>query len=195
MRRTLVEQLIKLDDDDTYFLTADVGYGVLEPLKEKMGHRFINVGIAEQSMIGIASGLALSGKKVYTYTMCAFYLRALEQIKLDLCYQGANVTMIGVGTGYDYGHLGTTHFALEDAEIIGLLRNIAVATPKDKEQLIEILQANKFVRPTYIRISRFAENGESGGMVNTEYYPKEGGSREYFLNATNEDKKSETKKL
>ena len=72
MRTKIVDTLLQIVDNDTYFLTADVGFGVLEPLREKMGDRFINVGLAEQSMIGVAAGLALSGKKVFTYTMCAF---------------------------------------------------------------------------------------------------------------------------
>ena len=96
MRKALVKKLIELDNKNTYFLTADVGFGVLESLQKKMGDRFINVGLAEQSMIGIAAGLALSNKRVYTYTMNSFYLRCVEQIRNDLCYQGLPVTMIGV---------------------------------------------------------------------------------------------------
>lgn len=181
MRNTLIKYLLKHDDKDTYFLTADVGYGVLEPLQKKMKERFINVGIAEQSMISIASGLALAGKKVYTYTMCAFYLRCLEQIKLDLCYQGANVTMIGVGIDYDYEHLGTTHFATEDFQIISHLRNIETYTIFQKEDLTELL-ASKQERPRYIRLSRFGEvKREMDKQANTNKYHKTGGTKDYFL--------------
>lgn len=177
MRRTLVEQLGKIVTKDSYFLTADVGFGVLEPLQKKMKKRFINVGIAEQSMIGIAAGLALSGKTVYTYTMCCFYLRALEQIKLDLCYQDVPVTMIGVGVGFDYEYLGTTHFAIDDARIVGALRNIEVLTPKTKDELIEILKKPTII-PRYIRISRFDKNMEFD--VKMDKYPKEGGDLNYY---------------
>lgn len=177
MRRKLVEQLIKQDDENTYFLTADVGYGVLDPLKEKMGDRFINVGIAEPTMISMAAGLALSGKKVYTYTMCAFYLRAIEQIRNDLCYQDLPVTMIGVGTGFDYEYHGTTHFATEDDDIIARLRNISVFTPKNKTGLVKFLK-QETTKPRYIRISRFDENKDFEYELET--YPKEGGSLSYF---------------
>jgi len=161
-----------------YFLTADVGYGVLEPLQKKMGDRFINVGIAEQSMISIASGLALAGKEVYTFTMCAFYLKCIEAIKLDLCYQDVPVTMIGVGVGVEYEYLGTTHFALADDKIMEQLLNIDVMTAYDKDQLKEILK-HKAKRPRYIRISRFDEVRESSDITFREY-PECGGNLNYF---------------
>lgn len=186
MRKALVEQLIKQDDKNTYFLTADVGFNCLEPLQEKMGNRFINVGIAEQAMVSIASGLALAGKKVYTYTMCAFYLRALEQIRNDVCYQDVPVTLIGVGTSYDYAHLGTTHFALEDQYIVSSLRNIVVATPKNVEEMLRTIKTRKNPKmPMYLRLSRFDDSKESSAgieIVNKKKYPHEGGSPEYFVN-------------
>lgn len=187
MRKTLVEQLIKQDDKDTYFLTADVGYGVLEPLREVMGDRFINVGLAEQAMIGIASGLALSGKKVYTYTMSAFLLRCIEHIRNDVCYQDVPVTIIGVGTGFDYGFLGTTHFAHEDQDIIGRLSNIEVITPKSKEELIEVIKKTKTAKtPQYIRV------GYDYSNVRMDKYDKSGGNPDYFIkkyNVNNSSKK------
>jgi transketolase len=181
MRSKVVDTLLQIVDDNTYFLTADVGFGVLEPLKEKLGERFINVGLAEQSMLGIASGLALSGKRVYTYTMCAFYLRAFEQIKLDLCYQNVPVTMIGVGTQFDYSYLGNTHFAFDDDQAINSLLNIDVFTPKTQQQLDMILRL-PVDRPLYIRVGGYEENLDCEIDWNklTEY-PKEGGSREYFI--------------
>jgi len=157
MRKTLIDYLLKTDHSDRWFLTADVGFGLLEPLEEMMGDRFINVGIAEQSMVGIAAGLALSGKEVWTYTMCTFYLRALEQIRNDICYQGVPVRMIGVGIEYDYEHLGTTHFAIDDFDIMSGLRNIDIVTPNDTIELNQVLH-EKNSGPQYIRISRFHEN-------------------------------------
>ncbi len=190
MRKTLVQKLIELDDENTYFLTADVGFGVLEPLRDKMGDRFINVGLAEQSMIGIAAGLALSGKKVYTYTMCAFYLRALEQIRNDICYQDLPVTMIGVGTGYDYEYLGTTHFALEDEEIIGSLRNIEIGTPNNTEQLKDILSELP-ERPRYLRLTKSDKTGQpdspTSWIIKNDKYPHFGASKDYFLALENAD--------
>ena len=182
MRRTVTKTLLEILDKDTYFLTADVGFGVLEPLQKKMKDNFINVGVAEQSMIGIASGLALSGKKVFTYTMCSFYLRALEQIKLDLCYQDVPVTMIGCGTQFDYEELGTTHFALEDEVIMNALYNIDVYTPKTKGELVKLLK-EETKRPRYIRIGRFDKNNDFEiDKKQLKKYPKEGGKLNYFKN-------------
>jgi transketolase len=182
MRQKIVDTLLQIVDKDTYFLTADVGFGVLEPLKEKMGDNFINVGLAEQSMIGIASGLALSGKKVYTYTMCSFYLRALEQIKLDLCYQNVPVTMLAIGTQFDYSNLGTTHFAFDDDKVIKQLLNIDVFTPKDQKQLDMILRL-PVTRPLYLRAGGYEENLDVElDWDKLKEYPKEGGSRQYFIN-------------
>lgn len=177
MRRTLVEQLIKQDDENTYFLTAGVGYGVLEPLQKKMGKRFIDVGIAEPSMISIAAGLGLAGKKVYTFTMCCFYLRCIEQIRNDLCYQDIPVTMLGVGVDFEYEYHGVTHFATEDDKIIGSLKNMEVWTPKTKIELRNLIKipADK---PQYIRISRFDEDKSFDYTI--DKYPKEGGTLDYF---------------
>ena len=191
MRKALVKKLIELDDEKTYFLTADVGFNVLEPLQEKMGDRFINVGLCEQSMIGIASGLALSGMKVYTYTMNSFYLRALEQIRNDLCYQDIPVTLIGVGLGYEYEQLGTTHFALEDERIISSLRNIEVVTPNNIDQLNSILDQSPS-RPRYLRLTKSnktdCENSPPRWFINKRKYPHCGGSKDYFLKLENGNK-------
>jgi len=177
MRRTLVDFLIQNDTKDTYFLTADVGFGCLEPLQKMMKDRFINVGIAEPSMISIAAGLALSGKRVYTYTMCAFYLRCIEQIKLDLCHQNLPVTMIGVGTDFDYEQHGVSHFGIEDGVIMDHLYNISVFTPKTKGELTTVLNLKK-ENPTYIRVGRFDKNNDFS--INMNKYPKEGGNLAYF---------------
>jgi len=187
MRTKIVDTLLKINDDNTYFLTADVGYNVLEPLKEKMGNRFINVGLAEQSMVGIASGLALAGKKVFTYTMCAFYLRAFEQIKLDLCYQNSPVTMIGVGTNFDYAYLGSTHFAFDDDKAIGQLLNIDIYTPETQEELDKLLRETP-TRPRYIRVGGYKENPEIEiDLDKLKEYPKTGGSKEYFIKKYGKD--------
>ena len=186
MRKALVKKLIELDNEDTYFLTADVGFGVLEPLQKKMGDRFINVGLAEQSMIGIAAGLALSGKTVYTYTMCSFYLRCIEQIRDNLCYQDLPVTMIGVGVGFDYEYLGTTHFALEDEDIMASLRNIEVVTPNNIQQLFAILE-QRAGKPRYLRLAKTEsiQDKPPRWIMNNQKYPHVGGSKEYFLNLEN----------
>jgi len=180
MRRTLINQLIKQDDENTYFLTADVGFGLLEPLQEVMGDRLINIGIAESSMINIAAGLALSGKKVYTYTMCCFYLKCVEEIKLDLCVMDLPVTVIGVGTGFDYEQHGVSHFAIEDEQIMNSLLNIDVVTPDTKEDLIAEVK-KEVTRPKYLRVGRFGENREFETNLHIkDKYPTEGGHVDYY---------------
>jgi len=172
MRNTLVKHIKKKATKDTYFLTADLGFGVLEPLQKKLQNRFINVGIAEQAMIGVASGLALSGKEVYTFTIAAFYLRCLEQIKLDLCYQNAPVTMIGTGHDEEYTELGTSHYSNEVPAILEQLSNIEVHQVYTKRGLDALLSipADK---PRYIQISRFGEvEGTNKHIVDTNEYLK-----------------------
>ena len=97
IKKTFFDNLIKELGENDYFLTADLGYGVFDDIKKKLGKRFINVGVAEQTMIDLAAGLALSGKRVFTYTISPFYLKALEQIKLDIWGQKLwdKVIMIG----------------------------------------------------------------------------------------------------
>lgn len=155
MRQQFLTQLNGVLDPKTdYFLTADVGFGHLEKIQEKMGSHFINVGIREQGMISIASGIALSGYRVFTYTMCSFYLRALEQIRNDIKYHNANVKMIGVGIEKEYGDLGFTHWALEDALIIKGL-GIPVDTVEDREGLSMALGAMQDKNPHYFRVAKY----------------------------------------
>lgn len=180
MRQALVETLIKKDSSKAYFLTGDLGYNVLEPLKNKMKGRFINVGIAEQSMIGIASGLALSGKEVYTYTITPFYLRAFEQIRLDLCYQDVPVTMIGTGSDFDYSYLGTSHFAFDVKKCFEGLLNLDMYIPKNIKGLNKLL-SKKAKRPRLIIVGGYTENNDFEIDYNKlTKYPHEGGSRDYF---------------
>lgn len=153
MRKRFLKKLLKQVNEDDYFLTADVGYGQLEPFQEKLGDRFINVGIREQAMVGIATGIALSKHRVFTYTMCSFYLRALEQIRNDVYYHNANVKMIGVGIDRDYKQLGFTHWAEYDDKIVEMI-GIPVITVQDQETMNTALEKIKDNGPLYIRVKR-----------------------------------------
>ncbi len=94
--------------------------------------RYLNVGVAEQNMAGIAAGIALSGKTVFIYSIGNFpTLRCLEQLRNDVCYHGADVKVVAVGAGYAYGSQGYTHHALEDAGIMSMLPGIEVLVPCD----------------------------------------------------------------
>ncbi|MBD3387528.1 MAG: hypothetical protein GF416_00750 [Candidatus Altiarchaeales archaeon] len=161
MRDAFIDSLIGLaeEDDRIHLITADFGYSVLEKFQEKFPERFLNVGIAEQNMIGFATGLALMGKNAYVYTQIPFLtLRCLDQVRNDLCYQGVGVKMIGLGSGYCYGTLGVTHHAIEDIGILRSLPNIVIISPGDPIETEKAVTATKDSdQPVYIRIARRGE--------------------------------------
>lgn len=130
IKKTFFDNLIKELGENDYFLTADLGYGVFDDIKRKLGKRFINVGVAEQTMIDLAAGLALSGKRVFTYTISPFYLKALEQIKLDIWGQKLWDKVIMIGGGNDkftYDNFGLSHYLLkEDIEIFSKYAKVLV---------------------------------------------------------------------
>ena len=123
-------------------------------MEKEFPTRFINVGVAEQNMIGIASGLAMSGKKVYIYSIIPFLLmRCYEQIRNDVCYHDLDVTLLGIGAGLTYGILSSTHFALEDIAILRPLPNMNIFSPVDEiEAVLGMRYLSKFQHPVYIRI-------------------------------------------
>jgi len=161
MRNTFVNTLIELakQDKDVVLLTGDLGYGVLNSFWEKFPEQFVNVGIAEQNMLGIAAGLALNGKKAYVYSIGNFpTLRAIEFIRNDVCYHNANVKIICVGGGFAYGSAGMSHHAIEDIAIMRAIPNMIVSTPCDPLE-VEILtkETYKIQSPCYIRLGKGGE--------------------------------------
>src|SRR3989338_7258901 len=144
---------------DSYFLTGDLGFSVLENLQKEFPTRVINMGVAEQNMIGVASGLALSGKKVFVYSIIPFVtMRCYEQIRDDACYHNLNIKIIGVGSGLSYGVLGSTHFALEDIGIMRCLPNMTVISPADPVEA-ELATKKIFIHPgpVYLRLGKKGE--------------------------------------
>ena len=134
MRNTVVNTLIDLGkkDRDITLITGDLGFGVLKPYWEALPDQFINAGIAEQNMTGVAAGMAVEGKKVFTYSIGNFpTLRCLEQIRNDCAYHEANVNVICVGGGYVYGALGMSHHATEDIAALRALPGVSVICPGD----------------------------------------------------------------
>ena len=132
MRNAFLAALTTLaeKDKDIILLTADLGYGVFEEFESKFPNQYFNVGVAEQNMTGIASGLSLEGKKVVTYSIGNFpTLRCLEQIRNDACYHDANIVVVASGGGFSYGSLGMSHHATEDLAILRALPNISVVAP------------------------------------------------------------------
>ena len=129
-------------DKDIVLLTADLGYGVFEEFESRFLGQYFNVGVAEQNMTGVASGLSLEGKKVVTYSIGNFpTLRCLEQIRNDACYHDANITIVASGGGFSYGSLGMSHHATEDLAILRSLPNIAVVAPCTANEAGEAITA------------------------------------------------------
>lgn len=140
MRDVFIERLTaKMGEDGTiFFLSADFGSPALDKLRELYPDRFINVGIAEQNLINVATGLALEGFKVYAYAIAPFItMRCFEQIRVNLAIlsqiRPMCVTIIGVGAGFSYDMSGPTHHCLEDLSIMGTLPNMTVFSPSDWE--------------------------------------------------------------
>ena len=138
MRDVLIEAIYKKMalDERVFFLSADFGAPALDKLRKDFGDRFINVGIAEQNLVNIATGLALEDCIVYAYAIAPFLtMRAYEQIRLSLSISAqvkpVNVNLIGVGGGLSYDVAGPTHHCLEDISLMRLLPNMTVFSPSD----------------------------------------------------------------
>ncbi len=132
MRDAFAKQLYNLakKDKDVMFITGDLGYGVFESFARDFPKQYLNVGVAEQNMTGIAVGLGLEGKKVFTYSIANFAtFRCLEQIRNDAAYHNVNLTIVCSGGGFTYGPLGMSHHATEDIAVMRSIPNIKVVVP------------------------------------------------------------------
>ena len=161
MRGAFVEALSRLasEDPSVLLMTGDLGFGVLDRYREEFGEQFLNVGVAEQNLAGVAAGIALTGHHVLTYSIGNFpTLRCLEQLRNDVCYHNADVTVGTVGGGMAYGSLGPSHFALEDLAIMRVLPNMMVVAPGDPEEVRRLLpQIKARGGPSYLRLGRAGE--------------------------------------
>lgn len=132
MRDNFIKALLELakKDKDVFLITGDLGFKIFDEYIKNYKNRFLNVGVAEQNMIGIATGMALKGYKVIVYSIANFAtLRCLEQIRNDAAYHNANITIVASGGGYTYGSLGMSHHATEDISIIRSLPSVKVFVP------------------------------------------------------------------
>lgn len=158
MRDAFIAELTQLAaaDPSVMLITGDLGFGVLDNYAAQFPDQFLNAGVAEQNMTGLACGLALEGHKVYTYSIANFTtLRPLEQIRNDICYHDADVTLVSVGGGFSYGQLGMSHFATEDLAIIRSLPNIKVIAPADPwETKILTRKLAEHKGPKYLRLDK-----------------------------------------
>lgn len=169
MRTAFFRTLLDLAERDerVFLVVGDLGFGVVEPFAQKFPRQFLNAGVAEQNMTGVAAGLALSGKIVFTYSIANFpILRCLEQVRNDVCYHKANVKVVSVGGGFAYGSLGMTHHATEDLAILRSLPNITVVAPGDPAETEAATRAIvAHDGPCYLRLGRAGENAVHAGPV------------------------------
>lgn len=145
------------ENKNIVLLVADIGFKVIDNFKSVNPKQFFNVGISEQNMASIATGLALSGKKVFCYSIANFTIfRSLEQIRNGACYHNCDVNFISGGSGYSYGSLGYTHHAIEDLAMMRSLPNINVYSPCNNYEIEKITNyiCKKSNKPTYIRIDK-----------------------------------------
>ena len=161
MRSAFFDALFEAATDDRRIclVVGDLGYSVVEPFAAAFPDQFINAGVAEQNMTGLAVGMALTGKIVFTYSIANFStLRSLEQIRNDVCYHRANVKVVSVGGGLAYGTLGMTHHATEDLAIMRALPDMTVVAPGDPvEAKLATRAVIKHVGPCYLRLGRTGE--------------------------------------
>jgi transketolase len=161
MRGAFFRGLMDLAGQDSriFLLVGDLGFGVVEPFMQKFPERFLNMGVAEQNMTGVAAGIALTGKIVFTYSIANFpILRCLEQVRNDVCYHRANVKIVSIGGGYSYGALGMSHHATEDLAILRALPEMVVIAPGDPfEAEAATRAAAVYDGPCYLRLGRAGE--------------------------------------
>ena len=153
--KTLIE--LAEQDRDVLVVTGDSrGSGRLTPFGEKLPEQIVEIGIAEQNLVGVSAGLASSGKKVFAVSpACFLTARALEQIKNDVAYSDHPVKVIGISAGVSYGALGTTHHSLHDFAVLQAINNIDIIAPADNFETVQAIRAAvHHPRPIYIRFGK-----------------------------------------
>lgn len=161
MRAAFIDTLCALagEDDRIWLLCGDLGFSVLEPFASRFPDRFVNAGVAEQNMTGLAAGIAMTGGIVFTYSIANFpVLRCLEQIRNDVCYHNANVKVVAVGGGLAYGSQGYTHHGVEDLGVMRILPHMAVIAPGDPvEARLATRAMAAYEGPAYLRLGKARE--------------------------------------
>lgn len=162
MRNQFAESLYQVAcaDEKIAIIVADISpAGSMEQFRREFPERFINVGVAEQSMVGLCAGMALRGFKTYAYTIAPFTIyRPFEFVRDDVCYQNLPVTLVGMGSGLVYSALGATHHTLEDVAVMSAIPNMHVLAPCDPLELADATKFSaQFGKPLYLRIGKFGE--------------------------------------
>lgn len=160
MRKEFGKWMVEIAERDplVYLLVGDIGYKVFDKYREKFPDRFFNMGVCEQSMIGISAGMALEGLKPYVYTITPFLIeRPFEQIKLDLDEQNVNVKLIGYA---DYPKQGPTHKPLNERGLMSLLKNFSNYYPRSSEEARKYLDKSYNEKgPAFISLKMALKNG------------------------------------
>lgn len=169
MRNTFVRKMTELVrlDPGVMLLTGDLGFGTFEKFAAEFPENFINTGIAEQNMAGVAAGLALDGHRVFIYSIGNFpTLRCLEQWRNDICYHNLPVTVVVNGGGMAYGSLGMSHHATEDLSILRTLPGMQVMAPADPSELEKCFDfICRQSAPGYLRLCRGGEKILHAGLA------------------------------
>lgn len=157
MRTQFCEAMVTLaQSPDLVFLTGDLGFMALEPLRSALGNRFINAGVSEQNMVSVAAGLAKQGLDAWAYSIAPFiYARGFEQIRNDVAFHNLPVKIVGNGGGYGYGVMGPTHHAIEDYGIMLTLPHMKAFVPVFDQDLGAVIPAiGMHAGPSYLRLGR-----------------------------------------
>lgn len=171
MRNKFADALYEIGrkDERICALVADISpAGSMVNFRNEFPDRFINCGVAEQSMIGIAAGMALRGMRPFCYTIATFALfRPFEMVRVDLAYQNLPVTVIGMGAGVIYSTLGGTHHTMEDIAVASAIPNMTVLAPCDPQEMRLATQwcATESKGPVYMRLGKAGEPDLTAGAV------------------------------
>ena len=169
MRNAFADELTKLGNEDprVVMLSGDIGNRLFDKFKDKHPSRFFNCGVAEANMMGVAAGMAMNGLRPVAYTITPFVTtRCLEQIRTDVCYHEAPVTIVAVGAGLAYSGLGPTHHACEDISFLRSIPNMVVICPGDAFEVRGALRAAmQQDRPVYIRMGKKGEPVVHSGAI------------------------------
>lgn len=172
MRTALIEELVAATENgvDTFLVVGDLGFGVIEPFRERFPKRFVNAGVAEQSMVSLAAGVATQGPTVFVYSIANFpTFRALEQIRNDIFDHNLPVVIVSVGAGFGYGTLGYSHHAIEDLAIMRALRGMDIYSPANTVELTwSVSTIFERRRPSYLRLSK--DLSLFAGRLEPEYF-------------------------
>ena len=161
MRFVFVNELIKYSkkNKNTYLITSDLGYRAFEKFAKLFPKRFINVGVSENNMIGIAAGMAANGKKVFVYSILPFVVfRSFEQIRNNIVHNNLDVNIIGAGGGFSYNVQGISHNTSEDITVLRSLPNISIHNPGTRTEAEFIIKSMfKTNKPSFARLGKSPE--------------------------------------